>query len=208
MEIEVPSYANGQRIPAEFAFCVPADEGHVTVGPNRSPHVRWTQVPRGAMSLAVIMHDPDVPSVPDDVNQEGRTIPHSLPRVDFYHWVLVDIPPDITQLPAGMDSDGVTPRGKAPGKVDYGVRGVNNYTDWFAGDPDMEGVYGGYDGPCPPWNDERLHHYHITLYALDLETLGLHGDFGGPDALSKMEGHVIARASWTGAYILNPAIGE
>ena len=208
MEIEVPSYANGGRIPAEFAFCVPADEGHVTGGPNRSPHVRWTQVPRGAMSLAIIMHDPDVPSIPDDVNQEGRTIPHSLPRVDFYHWILVDIPPDITQLPAALDSDGVTPRGKASGKVDYGVRGVNNYTDWFAGDPDMEGVYGGYDGPCPPWNDERLHHYHITLYALDVGTLGLHDNFGGPDAQSKMEGHIVARASWTGSYTLNPALGE
>lgn len=208
MEIEVPSYANGRRIPAEFAFCVPADEGHVTGGPNRSPHVQWTQVPRGAMSLAIIMHDPDVPSIPDDVNQEGRTIPHSLPRADFYHWILVDIPPDITQIPAALDSDGVTPRGKDPGKVDYGVRGVNNYTDWFAGDPDMEGVYGGYDGPCPPWNDERLHHYHITLYALDVETLGLHDNFGGPDALSKMEGHIVARASWTGSYTLNPALGE
>ena len=208
MEIEVPSYANGRRIPAEFAFCVPADEGHVTGGPNRSPHVRWTQVPRGAMSLAIIMHDPDVPSIPDDVNQEGCTIPRSLPRVDFYHWILVDIPPDITQLPAALDSDGVTPHGKAPGKVDYGVRGVNNYTDWFAGDPEMEGVYGGYDGPCPPWNDERLHRYHITLYALDVETLGLHDNFGGPDALSKMEGHIVARASWTGSYTLNPALGE
>ncbi len=208
MEIEVPSYANGRRIPAEFAFCVPADEGHVTGGPNRSPHVRWTQVPRGAMSLAIIMHDPDAPSIPDDVNQEGRTIPHSLPRVDFYHWILVDISPDITQIPAALDSDGVTPHGKAPGKVDYGVRGINNYTDWFAGDPDMEGVYGGYDGPCPPWNDERLHRYHITLYALDVETLGLHDNFGGPDALSKMEGHIVARASWTGSYTLNPDLRE
>lgn len=207
MEIEVPSYANGQKIPGEFAFCVPADEGHVTGGPNRSPHVRWSHIPSGTKSLALIMHDPDVPSVPDDVNQEGRTVPHDLPRVDFYHWVLVDIPPDITQLPAGMDSDGVTPRGKSPGKVDYGVRGVNNYTDWFAGDPDMEGTYGGYDGPCPPWNDERLHQYHITLYALDTETLGLSGNFGGPDALAKMEEHIIARASWGGSYTLNPALG-
>ena len=207
MEIEVPSYANGQQIPGEFAFCVPADEGHVTGGPNRSPHVRWSHIPRGTKSLAVIMHDPDVPSVPDDVNQEGRTVPRDLPRVDFYHWVLVDIPPDITQLPAGMDSDGVTPRGKPPGKVDYGMRGMNNYTDWFAGDPDMEGTYGGYDGPCPPWNDERLHHYHITLYALDTETIGLSGNFGGPDALARMEGHILARASWVGSYTLNSALG-
>lgn len=207
MEIEVPSYANGQEIPGEFAFCVPADEGHVTGGPNRSPHVRWAHIPSGTKSLAVIMHDPDVPSVPDDVNQEGRTVPRDLPRVDFYHWILVDIPSDITQLPAGMDSDGVTPRGKSPGKVDYGMRGVNNYTDWFAGDPDMEGIYGGYDGPCPPWNDERLHHYYITVYALDTETLGLSGNFGGADALAKMDGHILACASWGGAYTLNPALG-
>jgi phosphatidylethanolamine-binding protein (PEBP) family uncharacterized protein len=40
----------------------------------------------------VICHDPDVPSKGDDVNQEGRGVPASLPRVDFFHWVLVDLP--------------------------------------------------------------------------------------------------------------------
>ena len=58
--------------------------------------------------------------------------------------------------------------------------GVNNYTDWFAGDEQMAGDYGGYDGPCPPWNDELLHHYRFTLYALDVPSLGLPGAFGGP----------------------------
>ena len=150
--------------------------------------------------------DPDVPSVADDVNQEGRTVPHDLPRVDFYHWVLVDIPADMDELPEGIDSDGVTQGGKAPGATGHGVRGVNNYTDWFAGDEQMGGDYAGYDGPCPPWNDERLHHYRFTLYALDVPTLGLSGSFGGPEALAAMEGHVLAESSWTGTYTLNPSL--
>ena len=46
----------------------------------------------GTKSFAIVCHDPDVPSKGDDVNQEGRRVPASLPRVDFFHWVLVDLP--------------------------------------------------------------------------------------------------------------------
>ena len=152
------------------------------------------------------MVDPDVPSVPDDVNQEGRVVPRDLLRVDFYHWVLVDIPVGMKELPECADSDGVTPGGKTPGRTGHGVRGVNNYTDWFAGDEQMAGDYAGYDGPCPPWNDEMLHHYRFTLYALDVPSLGLSGSFGGPEAIAAMEGHVLAESTWTGTYTLNPSL--
>ena len=60
-------------------------------------------MPDDAESLAVVVVDPDVPSVPDDVNQEGRTIARDLPRVDFYHWVLVDIPVGMDVLSEGAD---------------------------------------------------------------------------------------------------------
>ena len=51
---------------------------------------------------------------------------------------------------------GVTPRGKSGPDSAGGTRsGLNGYTEWFAGDADMGGQYFGYDGPCPPWNDER-----------------------------------------------------
>src|SRR3546814_13406313 len=30
----------------------------------------------------------------------------------------------------------------------------------------MEGRYLGYDGPCPPWNDERVHRYHFEVIAM------------------------------------------
>lgn len=206
MKLVISSFPDGGPIPGEFAFCVLADEGYATFGPNRSPHLQWSGVPAGAESLAVVVVDPDVPSVPDDVNQEGRTVPHDLPRVDFYHWVLVDIPAGMDGLPEGADSDGVTPGGKGTGPTGHGVRGVNNYTDWFAGDEQMAGDYAGYDGPCPPWNDELLHHYRFTLYALDVPSLGLSGSFGGPEAIAAMEGHVLAESTWTGTYTLNPSL--
>lgn len=51
-------------------------------------------------------------SEPDDVNQEGREVPASLPRVDFFHWVLVDLPADLRDIEEGTFSSGITPRGK------------------------------------------------------------------------------------------------
>jgi len=163
MRFKIFSFENGAKIPGKFAFCIPAEEGHITFGQNLNPHLGWDNIPQGTKSLAIICHDPDVPSVGDDVNQEGKTVSKDLPRVDFFHWILVDIPTSNIEIPEGAVSEGVTVRGKEPGKTDYGVCGINNYTNWFAGDKDMEGNYGGYDGPCPPWNDEIIHHYHFTL---------------------------------------------
>lgn len=206
MQLRSDSFPNDGPIPGEFAFCVPADEGHVALAPNRNPHLIWSDAPAGTRSFALVCHDPDVPSRGDDVNQEGRTVPADLPRVDFFHWVLVDIPPEVGEIAAGSHSEGVTPRGKPPGPAprNQGVQGINDYTGWFAGDEAMGGDYGGYDGPCPPWNDEIIHHYHFTLYALDVDTLGLSGSFTGHDVRKAIGGHVLASATWMGTYTLNP----
>ena len=202
MDLKILSFGNGDPIPSQFALGAPALEGHVTFGGNRSPHVRWSKVPDGTQSLAVIMYDSDAPTVPDDVNQEGRKVPRDLERANFYHWVLVDISATTSELPEGIDSDGVTPHGKAPGSTDHGIRGTNDYTSWFAGDHEMEGTYAGYDGPGPPWNDERMHSYSFTVYALDVQTLGLSGDFSAHQALAAMEGHVMDQATWLGTYAI------
>ena len=206
MKLTSHSFDHNTRVPARNAMGVPDDAAPATFGPNVSPHFAWSEVPEGTKSFAIVCHDPDVPSVGDDVNQAGRTVPRDLPRVDFFHWVLADIPADRRELAEGADADGVTPRGKALGATPSGVRGLNSYTGWFAGDPDMGGDYGGYDGPFPPWNDERLHHYHFTLYALDVETLGLSGRFGGPEVRAAVEGHVLAQAVHIGTYSLNPDV--
>lgn len=206
LNMTIDAWPNGGPIPDAHAFCVPAPVGHVAPGRNRNPEVRWSAGPSGTKSFALICHDPDVPSRGDDVNQEGKIVSARLPRVVFHHWVLVDIPAVARQVPGGADSDGVTPRGKPPGRTPHGVRGLNDYTGWFASDPEMSGDYAGYDGPCPPWNDEIVHHYHFTLHALDVESLGLGGRFTARDARQAMEGHVLAEEEWIGTYTLNPSL--
>ena len=127
--------------------------------------------------------------------------------MDFFHWVLVDLPADAAPIERGEFSDGVTARGKPGPQAPRGARqGINDYTGWFAGDKDMAGNYFGYDGPCPPWNDELPHRYVFTLMALDVARLGVAGVFTGPDVRNAVAGHVLAKASVTGRYTLNPAV--
>lgn len=207
MKLTSTSFADGARIPGEFAFAVADPAHHVKLSGNRNPHLAWSDAPAGTRSYVVICCDPDVPSKPDDVNQEGREVPASLARVDFYHWVLVDIAPTTTQIDAGSYSHEVTPRGKGgPAAANDTRQGINDYTGWFAGDHDMEGDYYGYDGPCPPWNDSIVHHYVFTVYALDLDRVPVEGRFGGADVRRAIEGHVLASASITGTYTLNPRL--
>jgi Raf kinase inhibitor-like YbhB/YbcL family protein len=207
MHLTSTSFADGQKIPGNFSFCIPDPAHHVCLGKNKNPQLAWSGAPSGTQSFVLICHDPDVPSQGDDVNQEGRTIPASLPRVDFFHWVLIDLPATVDSLKEGEFSSDITPRGKSGPQAAHGSRqGINNYTDWFAGDNDMRGDYYGYDGPCPPWNDEIVHHYVFTVYALDIEKLPLEGKFGGPEVRAALHGHVLAEARLTGTYTLNASL--
>jgi Raf kinase inhibitor-like YbhB/YbcL family protein len=207
MQLTSTSLTDNQPISGDFAFCTPDPAHHVCLGRNRNPQLAWSSAPAGTRAFAIICHDPDVPSRGDDVNQENRTVPASLPRVDFFHWVLVDLPASVLEVTEGEFSNCVTPRGK-PGPTSlHGARqGINDYTGWFAGDRDMSGDYYGYDGPCPPWNDERVHHYVFTVFALDIEHLPLEGKFGGQQARDAMAGHILGQASITGIYTLNPNV--
>jgi Raf kinase inhibitor-like YbhB/YbcL family protein len=205
MKLTSANFGDHQPIPGANAFCVPDAENHVALADNRNPALAWSDLPPATRSLVLLCHDPDVPSKPDDVNQEGRAVPADLPRVDFFHWVLVDIPPSMQAIAEGEFSDGVTPRGKDGPAAGGGTRqGLNNYTDWFAGDADMEGQYFGYDGPCPPWNDSIVHHYVFTLYALDVARCPVEGVFGGAEVRAAIAPHILAEASITGTYSLNP----
>ncbi len=208
MNLTTTAFRDGERIPDEFCFGNPAAAGHMTLGANRNPDFTWANLPEGTRSLVLICVDVDVPSKADDVNQEGRTIPADLPRVDFYHWVMVDIPTHIVGIPAGSCSDGVTPKGKSsPAGPDGARQGLNDYTGFMSGDPEMAGEYFGYDGPCPPWNDELLHHYHFVLYATDLDRVPVDGKFTGQDVLKALEGHLLAESRVVGTYSLNPQVG-
>jgi Raf kinase inhibitor-like YbhB/YbcL family protein len=206
LKVTLPAIPDGAPIPAEYAFCIEDGKGKAGLGANKSPELRWEGAPASTRSFVILVTDPKVPSKADDLNKEGRTISKDLPRVDFYHWALADIPATLTHLPVGAESDGITARGKSVAGSKAGVRGLNNYTDWFAADEAMKGDYAGYDGPCPPWNDELMHEYHFEVFALDVPTLSLPAGFKAPALLKAMEGHIVARGKSVGLYRLNTAV--
>ena len=207
MKLHSASFGDGGAIPAAYAFCAMDAKTHATLSKNLNPQLSWSDVPMGTKSFALICHDPDVPSKGDDVNKEGRAVPKSLARIDFFHWVLVDLPPAMVGVQEGEFSSSVVSRGKPGPQGPHGARqGINDYTGWFAGDKDMAGDYYGYDGPCPPWNDEIPHRYTFTVFALDVARLPLEGRFDGHAARKAIAGHVLAQASITGRYTLNPAV--
>ncbi|MEO6269760.1 MAG: YbhB/YbcL family Raf kinase inhibitor-like protein [Lautropia sp.] len=194
-------------MPVAYAFGKIDPATHVSLSDNRNPHLAWTDSQPQVRSFAVLCHDYDVPSQPDDVNQEGREVPASLPRIDFFHWVLVDLPVSITAIADGEFSHQVSPKGKMGPEARHEARhGINDYTQWFAADHDMRGDYFGYDGPCPPWNDSLVHHYVFTVYALEVERLPIEGRFDGRQALQVIGEHTLAKASIGGIYSLNPRL--
>ncbi|TAM92638.1 YbhB/YbcL family Raf kinase inhibitor-like protein [bacterium] len=90
----------------------------------------------------------------------------------WVHWVAYNVPGDARSLGAGHE-----PRGEA--LTSFGTA--------------------GYGGPCPPVGDPP-HHYHVTLYALDLPVLSLPGQAGIADLRDAMKGHVLATATLVGTY--------
>ncbi|EXJ12956.1 MULTISPECIES: YbhB/YbcL family Raf kinase inhibitor-like protein [Nitrincola] len=207
MKLTSLSLQEGHAIPEKFAFAKIASDSPITLSDNENPHLAWSDVPEGTLSFAIICHDIDVPSQGDQVNKEGQTVPKDLPRVDFYHWLLWNIPASTSEIQEGTHCQGVTPRGKpGPNALEGMHHGLNDYTAWFAGDEQMEGQYFGYDGPCPPWNDERLHHYVFTVYALNTASIDLKGAAKGADLLAAIQPHIIDSASITCTYSLNPSV--
>ena len=208
MKLWSTSFDDGAAIPETFAFGRPDASNRVALSDNRNPHLAWDDVPGGTLAFALTVHDYDVPSRPDDVNREGRVVAADLPRVDFFHWVLFDLPADLRIIEAGSFSDGVVAHGKpgpmiAHGPVEGALHALNGYTDWFAKDPAMAGDWYGYDGPCPPWNDAVPHHYVFTLYALSVERLEVAGRITPAAVTAALDGHVLAQATITGLYTLN-----
>jgi Raf kinase inhibitor-like YbhB/YbcL family protein len=208
VRIRSDDFHDMQPIPDACAFGRPGARGEPCVlSANRNPHLAWSEVPAATRSFVLACVDGDAPSVGDDVNQPDRRVAASLPRVDFVHWLLAGIPRECRELVQGACSDAVVARGKpSPVGPAGSCQGTNDYTGWFAGDADMAGDYLGYDGPCPPWNDERVHHYRFHLRALDVDRLALRDGFSRSELESLVQGHVLAEAALTGTYTLNAAM--
>ncbi|MGI9290142.1 MAG: YbhB/YbcL family Raf kinase inhibitor-like protein [Gammaproteobacteria bacterium] len=207
MKLTSNSFTNNGPLPERCAFAIQDAKEHIALGENRNPQLSWSGIPPKARSLVLICIDPDVPTSMDDFNQEGRTISAQLPRENFIHWIMVDIPATDGSIKEGECSDGIIPGGKDEPAGPAGSRqGTNDYTGFFAGDEDMGGKYFGYDGCCPPWNDELVHHYHFQLLAIDLSRVDVEGDFSAEEVLAAIDGHVIEGTEIVGLYSLNPDV--
>ena len=123
-----------------------------------SPDLKWSGVPKEAKSLALICDDPDAPV--------GTWV----------HWVLFNIPADVSSLSAGVAPDPVLKNGAQHGKNDFRKL--------------------GYGGPCPPGG---THRYFFKIYALDT-LLSLESGSTKSQLLAAMKGHILAEAQLMGKY--------
>ncbi len=126
-------------------------------GKNINPPLQFTAAPSTTISLVLLMDDPDVPK---SLRPDGM----------YDHWVLFNIPPDITSIEENS--------------IPSGTQGKNT-----AGE-------NCYIGPCPP---DRQHRYFFKLYALDT-LLDLHAGATKAEVEKAMHGHIIAFAELIGLY--------
>lgn len=155
IEVKIGGLEGGDRVPAENVF-----KGFGCEGENRSPEVRWSKV-EGAKSYALILHDPDAPT-----------------GVGFFHWVVLDLPPETTSLPLGA-SGAKMPAGAIEGSTDFGAT--------------------GYGGPCPP-TGHGVHRYEFTVYAVDVPSLGLGANATGALSRFALGDHTLALGRATAFY--------
>ena len=192
LSVEVEGIAADQaHIPAKFALCQPTPDGKSKGSNNVRPTIRWKGAPSTVHSYTVLVTDPDVPASFDDAGKEGKTVKYDAPRQLFYHWALANIPVTTTAIEGGPSHTPPTLGTPAKGSLE-------KYVD----------VATQYGGPCPPWNDERVHSYHFTVYGLDVPHVELKPDATAEDVKKAIEGHIVAQGSRVGTYTLNAALAK
>ncbi|MBE0461547.1 MAG: YbhB/YbcL family Raf kinase inhibitor-like protein [Candidatus Aminicenantes bacterium] len=150
MEIKItsPAFEEGGMIP----------EVYTCDGIDISPPLKWSSVPQGTKTLALICDDPDAPIG------------------NWVHWVIYNIPGDISELPENIPPEQELANG--------GIQGMNDFRKI------------GYGGPCPPGG---THRYFFRIYALDTE-LDLQPGATESQLLKAMEGHILAEGQLMGRY--------
>ena len=139
-------------------------KGFGCTGGNVSPELRWERAPKETKSFAVTVYDPDAPT-----------------GSGWWHWIVFNIPPGVTSLPAGAGKPegGGAPQGAVQSRTDYGQP--------------------GYGGPCPPAGD-KPHRYIFTVYALKVDQLPLKSDASGAMVGFYLNQNALGKASFTAMY--------
>ena len=172
---------------------------------NRNPDFAWSDVPPGTRSLALLCHDPDVPSRGDDVNQEGRVVPASLPRVDFFHWVLVDLPPSARGSRAACTPTAWWRAASPARRRRDGARTASTTTP--AGSPATRTWRATISATTARARRGTTRSRIATSSRSTRSTCRARRPATSPARSARaMEGHVLAQAAVTGRYTLNPAV--
>ncbi|MCL2782026.1 MAG: YbhB/YbcL family Raf kinase inhibitor-like protein, partial [Actinomycetia bacterium] len=144
--------ADGQQLATAFIY-----PGAEPGAENTSPQLAWSGFPEETKSFTVTCFDPDAPT-----------------PSGFWHWVLVDLPADVTELAAGAGAAGAPLPGSA-----FHVR-----NDWSSRD---------YGGAYPPPGD-RPHRYFFVVHAVDVPQLGVDADASAAAVSFNLVFHTLARA--------------
>lgn len=146
--IKSPTFVPGGKIPGKYTCD----------GMDISPPLTWTSGPEGTKTFALICDDPDAP------------------MGTWVHWVLFNLPADITEFRENVPPERELESGAKQGMNDF--RKI------------------GYGGPCPPGG---VHRYFFKLYALDTE-INLEAGATKAELLKAMEGHILAEGQLMGRY--------
>lgn len=205
LAVNVEGITAGAPIPAAHAVCLPTPDGKSNAsGLNLRPTIRWNDAPEGTDSFAIFIMDPDVPADFTDAGKEGKIIAKDAKRQDFYHYGVVNIPAHINEFPGTHVK---TKLGYTPIEL-VNDMGLNQYVPTPT----------AYGGPCPPWNDARLHHYHFIVLALakgaPITAPTLAKDSPAAESPNTAKNtldrlltgkHLLAKGTLIGTYTLNPA---
>jgi Raf kinase inhibitor-like YbhB/YbcL family protein len=154
-----PDIAAGGTIDRKFEF-----DGFGCSGENKSPALKWSGAPAGAKSFAVTVYDPDAPT-----------------GSGWWHWFIVNIPANVTELKADAGAVGGRnlPKGASHVRIDYGVA--------------------GFGGVCPPEGDPP-HRYDFTVHALRVEKLDIPANATAALAGFMVNANSIGKASFEARY--------
>ena len=154
------SFSDGDYLAADHVLS--ADYGFGCGGGNVSPHLAWSGAPEGTRSFAVTCYDPDAPT-----------------GSGFWHWLVVNIPPDVTELPLGAGSGKGLPGGALQKRTDYGQA--------------------RYGGPCPPEGDHP-HRYLFTVFAVGVDGLPVEADTSAAVIGFQLHFNTLEKAELMGLY--------
>ena len=148
LKIISTAFEHGGKIPLKYT-CDGADV---------SPPLAFRNIPNGTKSIALICDDPDAP------------------MGTWVHWVLFNLPPDVSSLPENLPPQELLENGAKQGKNDFGNL--------------------GYGGPCPPGGEHR---YYFKVYALDRE-IDLPAGASKSDLTEAIGGHFLSEGRLMGKY--------